>query len=269
MDTDFLGKGRITSDKLEQTMKKIHIYLANCKESEYSSEELIVSKKRLFALLEELNYAVYEAREEYELTVSARERGIAMAERTASDIKHEAVIRAEEIHASSLLYTQEAISDIKSLMEYMREKVRVEYEMLLMNFEERMNFLERDSMEILSQLHVKSDAKVYLRLLEEIKEKQRFMERELELGQQSEQPPEPQPEQAQVSEPLEKNKEELNKVDSKEHTQVPQVQEEVPTPSAASFVVQVNDSPKVPEGFTNKNKIRGAFRNFSLGNKKK
>ena len=34
------------SDKLEQAMKKIHIYLANCKESAYSSEDLIVSKKR-------------------------------------------------------------------------------------------------------------------------------------------------------------------------------------------------------------------------------
>lgn len=252
------------SDKLEQTMKKIHIYLANCKESEYSSEELIVSKKRLFALLEELNYAVYEAREEYELTVSARERGVAMAERTASDIKHEAAIRAEEIHASSLLYTQEAISDIKSLMEYMREKVRVEYEMLLMNFEERMNFLERDSMEILSQLHVKADAKVYLRLLEEIKEKQRLMVMEQEAGQEqrAEQSLQPQPEQS--SGPLEPVQEELHE----KHGEVQQVQEEMPTP-AASFVIQVNDSPKVPEGFGNKNKFRGAFRNLTLGNKKK
>ena len=49
------------SDKLEQAMKKIHIYLANCKESAYSSEDLIVSKKRIFSLLEELNYAVYDA----------------------------------------------------------------------------------------------------------------------------------------------------------------------------------------------------------------
>ena len=93
------------SDKLEQAMKKIHIYLANCKESAYSSEELIVSKKRIFSLLDELNYAVYEVMEEYEVTVAARERGIAQAERQAADIKEEAMHRSEEIHASSLLYT--------------------------------------------------------------------------------------------------------------------------------------------------------------------
>ena len=46
------------SEKLEQIMKKIHIHLANCPESPYSREDLIVSKKRIFDLLEELNYAV-------------------------------------------------------------------------------------------------------------------------------------------------------------------------------------------------------------------
>ena len=97
------------SEKLEQTMKKIHIYLANCKESAYSSEELIVSKTRIFSLLEELNYAVYEAMEAYEVTVAARDRGIAQAERQAADIKEEAMHRADEIHASSLLYTQERV----------------------------------------------------------------------------------------------------------------------------------------------------------------
>ena len=76
------------SDKLEQAMKKIHIYLANCKESAYSSEDLIVSKKRMFSLLEELNYAVYDAMEEYEVTVAARDRGIAQAEQDGGYINN-------------------------------------------------------------------------------------------------------------------------------------------------------------------------------------
>ena len=124
------------SDKLEQAMKKIHIYLANCKESAYSSEDLIVSKKRIFSLLEELNYAVYDAMEEYEVTVAARDRGIAQAERMATDIKDDALLRADEIHASSLLYTQEAVSDLKRTLEYMHKSIRSEYERMLANCEE-------------------------------------------------------------------------------------------------------------------------------------
>lgn len=224
------------SDKLEQTMKKIHIYLANCKESAYSSEDLIVSKKRIFSLLEELNYAVYDAMEEYEVTVAARDRGIAQAERLASDIKQDAMLRADEIHASSLLYTQEAISDLKSAMEYMHEKVRVEYEMMMMNYEERLRYLEQDSMEILSQLETKADAKVYLRMLEDIKAKRKTL-----------------PEDIEPDAPYSKK---LGSAASSDTYEVPT--DEFESKLSSAIVVEVHDTPKIPEGFgKGRNKKKG------------
>lgn len=214
------------SDKLEQAMKKIHIYLANCKESAYSSEELIVSKKRMFTLLDELNYAVYEAMEEYEVTVAARERGIAQAERLAADIKEEAMHRAEEIHASSLLYTQEAISDLKYAMEYIQEKMRKEYELMMTNFDERLQFLEQDSVEVLSQLQSKSDAKVYLHMIEEIKARQQLVTETA------------QPDAASQS---------MGSAFSSDTEEIPP--DEFESKLASSIVVAVHDTPKIPEGF--------------------
>ena len=215
------------SDKLEQAMKKIHIYLANCKESAYSSEELIVSKTRIFSLLEELNYAVYEAMEAYEVTVAARDRGIAQAERQAADIKEEAMHRSDEIHASSLLYTQEAITDLKSALEYMNEKIRIEYEMIMMNYEERIRFLEQDSMEVLSQLQTKADAKVYLHMIEDIKAKRKTL-----------------PEDLGFDTTYSKN---VGSVSSSEAYDTPT--DEYESKLASSIVVEVHDSPKIPEGF--------------------
>lgn len=215
------------SDKLEQTMKKIHIYLANCKESAYSSEDLIVSKKRIFALLEELNYAVYDAMEEYEVTVAARDRGIAAAERQAADIKDEALLRADEIHASSLLYTQEAITDLKNAMEYMHEKVRVEYEMMMMNYEERLHYLEQDSMEVLSQLQSKADAKVYLHMIEDIKAKRKTMAEDIG--------------------PDRPNSKNVGSAVSSEAYDVPK--DEYESKLSSAIVVEVHDTPKIPEGF--------------------
>lgn len=215
------------SDKLEQAMKKIHIYLANCKESAYSSEELIVSKKRMFSLLEELNYAVYEAMEEYEVTVAARERGIAQAERQAADIKEEAMHRSEEIHASSLLYTQEAITDLKSAMDYMYEKIRIEYEMIMMNYEERMRFLEQDSMEVISQLQSKADAKIYLHMIESIKAKQLTLAEEID--------------------PNTPSSKKVGSVASADAYDVSA--DEYESKLASSIVVEVHDTPKIPEGF--------------------
>ena len=213
--------------KLEQAMKKIHIFLANCKESEYSSEDLIVSKKRIFSLLEELNYAVYDAMEEYEVTVAARDRGIAQAERMATDIKEEAMIRADEIHASSLLYTQEAITDLKNAMEYMHEKVRAEYELMMVNYQERLSFLEQDSMEILSQLQTKADAKVYLRMIEDIKAKRKTMPEDIDF--------------------LMSNSRNVGSVASNEAYELPA--DEFESKLASAIVVEVHDTPKIPEGF--------------------
>lgn len=215
------------SDKLEQAMKKIHIYLANCKESAYSSEELIVSKKRIFSLLEELNYAVYDAMEEYEVTVAARERGIAQAERQAADIKDEAMLRAEEIHASSLLYTQEAISDLKNALEYMNEKVRIEYEMIMMNYQERLQFLEQDSMEVIAQLQSKADAKIYLHMIEEIKARRRLLPEDMETD--------------------DIHSKKVGSAASSEGYDMPA--DEYENKLSSSIVVEVHDTPKIPEGF--------------------
>jgi len=220
------------SDKLEQAMKKIHIYLANCKESAYSSEDLIVSRKRMFALLEELNYAVYDAMEEYEVTVAARDRGIAQAERMATEIKNDALIRAEEMHASSLLFTQEAVSDLRRTVEFMHKSIRTEYERMMSNFEERLEYLEQDSMEIVSQLQTKADAKIYLHMIEDIKAKRSILPENIE--------------------PEELYSRSIGSAEDSYGYEAPT--DEHTSKLSSAIVVEVHDTPKIPEGFGKKKK---------------
>ena len=235
------------SDKLEEIMKRIYVYLANCQESPYSEKDLIVSKERIFALLEELNYAVYAAMEEYELTKSARERGIAQVERKCADIQADAMRRSEEIHAAALLNTQESIFDMKNALRYMQEKVRIEYELLLMNYEEKLNFLEKDSLEIISQLQTMNDAKYYLRLIEDIKRKHKKKE-EIEEQQQA---------QPIVSKNVGSVGGEISTA-SDEGYEVPL--DEFESKLGGSIVVAVHDTPRVPTGFKkSKKKKKGSI----------
>ena len=136
-------------------------------------------------------------------------------------------MRADEIHASSLLYTQEAISDLKFAMEYMHEKIRVEYEMMMMNYEERLHYLEQDSMEIMSQLQTKADAKTYLHMIEDIKARRKVLAEDLE-----------------VETARSKN---VGSVASTEDYEVPQ--DEYTSKLSSAIVVEVHDTPKIPEGF--------------------
>lgn len=218
------------SDRIEQTMKKIHIYLANCKQSAYSSEDLIVSKTRLFSLLEELSYAVYEAKEEYEVTEAARNRGIAKAERVAAEIKEEAMQRADDIHASSILYTQEGITSIKNILEHSYEKIRAEYETVLTSCEEQLRNLEKDSMELVSQLELKADAKVYLQMIENVKAKKRITVEELQ-------------EKHEVA------SKKIGNAAASTETYGGTQQDEYESKLSSAIVVEVHDTPKAPEGF--------------------
>lgn len=219
------------AEKLEQTMKKIHIYLANCKESAYSTEDIIVSKKRILGLLEELNYAVYEAMEEYEATKAARDRGQIAAERMATEIKEEAMKRAEDVYASSLLYTQESISDIRMALEYTMMKTKTEYENLIQNYEDRMQFLEQNSQEIVSQLSMMAEAKTYLHMIEEIKTNSETRDERLEEA---------------------KQYVHGKNVGSVEETTYAQEEESPEVKEADPIVVEVHDAPKIPEGFGRK-----------------
>lgn len=216
------------SEKLEQTMKKIHIYLANCKESAYSSEELVVSKKRIFSLLEELNYAVYEVMEEYEATVASRDRGIAMVERQAAEIKEDAVHRAEEVYAASLLYTQQAIVDMQNVLEYTFEKTKQEYESMMSGYQEKMIYLERNSQDIVSQLGAMADAKTYLHVIEGIKDKKKK-------------------EAEQEREEETSNSKNIGSAEDSMDYAVPE--DEYESKMSAPIVVAVHETPKIPEGF--------------------
>lgn len=217
-------------EKLEQIMRQIYLMLSNCEESAYSSEDLIVPKKRIFQLLEELNYTVYDLMEQYEGTVSARERGLAEHERRMAQIKEEAKGRAEDTYAASLLYAREMFMDMRKTTEQLCQNLRKEYNEALRNYEESLRYLQENEESMVAQMNLMMDSKKYLRLIEqqnkEKEKKQNLTEEE-------------QKRQAE----LEAEKAELVAAEAAS---------ELNQKLSAPIVVQVNEQPKMPEGFGKK-----------------
>jgi len=217
-------------EKLEQIMRQIYLMLSNCEESAYSSEDLIVPKKRIFQLLEELNYTVYDLMEQYEGTVASRERGLAEHERRMAQIKEEAKGRAEDTYAASLLYAREMFLDMRKTTETMCQNLRKEYNEALRNYEESLRYLQENEESMVAQMSVMMDSKKYLRIIEQQNKEQ------------------------------EKNQT-LTEEEKKRMEQIAAEQAELAAVEAASelnqklsapIVVQVNEQPKVPEGFGKK-----------------
>ncbi len=223
-------------EKLEQVMRQIYMMLSNCEESAYSSEDLIVPKKRLFQLLEELNYTVYDLMEQYEGTVSARERGLAEHERRMAQIKEEAKGRADDTYAASLLYAREMFMDMRKTTEQLCQNLRKEYNEALRNYEEGLRFLQENEESTVAQMSLMMDSKKYLRLIE-----QQNKEKESKQN---------------LSEEEKKRQEELRAEQAE--LAAAEASSELNQKLSAPIVVQINEQPKVPEGFgkkqTNKKK---------------
>ncbi len=217
-------------EKLEQIMRQIYLMLSNCEESAYSSEDLIVPKKRIFQLLEELNYTVYDLMEQYEATVTSRERGLAEHERRMAQIKEEAKGRAEDTYAASLLYAREMFMDMKKTTEDLCKNLRKEYNAALRSYEESMKFLQENEDSMVAQMNLMMDSKKYLRIIEQQnkeKEKQKNLTEE-EIKQQ---------------EAIREQQAEMAAAEANS---------ELNQKLSAPIVVQVNEQPKVPEGFGKK-----------------
>lgn len=217
-------------EKLEQIMRQIYLMLSNCEESAYSSEDLVVPKRRIYSLLEELNYAVYDLMEQYEGTVTSRERALAEHERNMAKIKEDAKSRAEDTYAASLLYAREMFTDMRHITEQLCKSIRKEYDGVLSSYEEKLRFLRENEESTVAQMSLMSESKKYLRLIEQQnKEKER-----------------------------EKN---LTAEEKKRQEELHAEQQEIAAAEAASefgqklsapIVVQVNERPKLPEGFGRK-----------------
>ena len=117
-------------------------------------------------------------------------------------------------------------------MEYMNEKVRLEYELMMKNYQERLYYLEQDSMEILSQLQTKADAKVYLHMIEDINARRKTMPEDIE--------------------PLLSDSRKVGSVASADAYDIPP--DEFESKLSSAIVVEVHDTPKIPEGFGKKKK---------------
>lgn len=232
-------------DKIEEIMKKIHIYLANCKESAYSSEDVIISKKRLLVLLDELNHAVFEVCEQYEATQESRTKALAETEREAAGIKQEAMQRSEDIYAASLVYMDDVILSMKNSLEYSYLKLRKEYNDLLKSYEDKLSRLESDENELKASLSQLSENQLYLHMIEELKEKKKT------------------PEEKRIDERREEIKSTLvGSVTSYETLDVPEDAIET-NPADSTVSIEVHSSPKMADVSTKgKRKLEGFLKKF-------
>lgn len=155
--------------RVEEICKQIHILFAKGETYQNSPDLVILSKSELFALLQELNEAMYEVLDQYEATTRSKEMAMLETEREASEIIAKAKVGAEDVQAVSLSYADTMLDEISTLIENTKQSIRTQYLEFLAAMDDKQESLKDNRSQIKGQLSELHDSEVYEKLLDDIR----------------------------------------------------------------------------------------------------
>lgn len=158
-------------DKMEQILKNIHLLFSSSKPYDESGEWIIVEKAKIFEQLEQLNLAVYEMMDTYEMTNQKHQLAQRRCEKRGEEIIQKASRHADDIYAASIMYTDDAINRICHIMEDANDSVRKIFRGLNNEMEQERERVRHNQLELTSQLQDFADTNKYIKLIEEINKK--------------------------------------------------------------------------------------------------
>lgn len=152
-------------EQIERVLKAIHVLFSKSDMYMNLPDKIILNKREMFELLEQLNYAVMGVMEEHEATLQARERARKVLEQEQQELLAQTEEQAEEIYAAAMLYTDGALEDAQAVMEQARAQLKAEF----MEFDEQMELrfaqLKENQSAIAEQLSELRAHKTYLELI--------------------------------------------------------------------------------------------------------
>ena len=167
-------------DKIERILKSIHLLFSKSEPYEGSGTKIIVEKQIVFELLEQLNLAIYEAMDQYELTTRKHEIAERRCEKRGEEILQKASRHADDIYAASIMYTDDAINRICYIMDDANQAVQSIFRRMNTDIEEQRDRVRRNQLELTGRLRDFADTDKYVKLIEEVN-RQREKERQMEL----------------------------------------------------------------------------------------
>ena len=148
--------------RVEEILKQIHILFAKGETYQNSPDLVILSKTEMFALLQELNEAMYEVLDQYEATTRSKEMARLETEREASEIIAKARIGAEDVQAGSLAYTDTMLDELSLLLDNTTQYIRSQYLEFMAAMDEKQEGLKTDRLQIQEKLKRFHDSESYV-----------------------------------------------------------------------------------------------------------
>lgn len=154
-------------DHTERVLRDIHVLFSKAEPYQGSKKNVVVDKNEMMELLKELNICMYDMMDEHELSVRKKEKANREMQKQGDDIIFEASRKAEDIYAASIMYTDNALNEIREIMEEACLAIEAIYSDTKSRLLEEQRTVKRNQSELKAQLNDLIDTQKYLRLIED------------------------------------------------------------------------------------------------------
>jgi len=155
-----------TQDQLEKTLRQIHILLSKGEAFNHSDDKVVISRREMIALLNDLNQHIYQMMDDYELTKQSRDKAEREFKRRGEKLMKNAEQKAEDVYAASVLYTNEALGHIQRIIDGANVSMKDILLTMSDEIEKQKDTVKGNQLELESQLHDMADTKKYLQMID-------------------------------------------------------------------------------------------------------
>lgn len=158
-----------SQNNLEQTIKKIHLMIAECPRVKGSPDKIVVDKNELFEHLEEVSQCLYDMLDEYKLTSEHKNEQLRMIKEEEKKMVESATQKVEDIYAASNLYTDHAVGQLIRVLEESQKSFDLLYAEFGKRMAEEKKRLRGNQKELENQLFEMRDSNLYMNVLSDFR----------------------------------------------------------------------------------------------------
>lgn len=154
-------------DNIEKVLRNVHVLLSKSEPYAKEPTKVILDKQEMLDLLSQLNKAIYDIMDEYELTKQSRDRAEREFKKQTDEIVWNASRKAEDIYAASVMYSDEALNRIQDIIRQSNVSVSQIYTDMNKQLKEQEQLIKTNQLELKSTLQDLVDTEKYLKLIED------------------------------------------------------------------------------------------------------
>ena len=153
-------------EHVEETMRQIHLLLAQSQQMKGMEGHIIVDRERLFELLEEINRCMYSMMDSYEISKQAHATAEKRTQKKCEQMLKNSRKAADEVYAASLIYMEDAMKNLFRRIQGFQKDMEKTSLALSQDMESRLDAVEANHKDLHRQLKDIMEEDTYLKAVE-------------------------------------------------------------------------------------------------------